>query len=100
MLDSLQTVMKPSLHYNEEPYNKESCPNLGPKTVNHHSMYPDLFIGSHLLIAQKPIGMIAQRSEYYALLDVVRGLHAIRNREFVLINQRQSNNLGFQTVHA
>jgi len=44
------------------------------KTVNHHSTYPDLFAGSHLLTAQKPasecygverfFGTIAQRSDF------------------------------------
>jgi len=37
--------------------------------------------------------------DYYTKLDIVWGLCAI-NREFALISQRQSGNMGFQTFHA
>jgi len=46
--------------------------------------------GTHLFTAQKPasecyvierfIGTIAQRSDFFALLDVVGGLRVVRNR--------------------
>jgi len=43
--------------------------------------------------------MNAKCSEYYALLDAVRGLHIIRNNwEFVLIKHRRSSILGFWTL--
>ena len=76
------------------------------ETVNHHSMYPDLFTGNHLLTAQKPakkcyvvdsfFGMIAQQSVYYTLLDVVGGLRTIKNRtKNLCLSIRWSSNLGF-----
>jgi len=53
-------------------------------------MFSDLFADSHLLNAQKPVtiyyiikrfvGMIVQRSVYYALLDVDQWLCAVWNR--------------------
>jgi len=72
---------------------------------------PGLFAGSHLFTAQKPesechiidrlIGTIAQWSEYCTLLDAVGGLCVAKNsREFALINQRRSSNLGFRTLRA
>jgi len=55
------------------------------KTVTHHSTYPDLFAGSHLLTVQILasecnyimlfIGITMKRCAYYALCDVVGGLH-------------------------
>jgi len=86
------------------------------KTVNHHSTYADFFAGSHLPTVQKPVilhhrAFLYHRSIYSANCTVVYALHTTsciqrtvhhmeQDREFALINHRQSSNLGFRTLHA
>jgi len=67
------------------------------KAVNNHNMYPDLFVGSHLLTMQKPasvwyvierfIGTIAQQSVYYTLLDVVRSATCCKEQDRICVDQ-------------
>ena len=81
------------------------------KTDSHHSMYPDLFTGSHSANNGKTYEwMLHHRAVYWDDCTSVfishitwyswrAACYKVQDREFASGNQRRSSNLYFQTLH-
>jgi len=92
MCDSLQTVIKTSLHCDEEP-SLNSTQTWATKTVNHYSMYSDSFPGSHLLTVQKPA------SECYVIEQFIEKLCTCLLLPIYVIGQFHARRNRTETVH-